>query len=401
MLGRTCLLALALASITTHVAAQGTSSDAGASRIAVDPEDAYDSLADDESTPPADRDPLEDEANEEAEGEPTESTVGEESDAEESLDPPVAPEERDGATDELEPLDEPAEPTGPRFTAFDATTASPRDLTGPRIGLWLETGLTADGSDGSELFAWSTELGARLRIEDALVGDVSMGFTVADLNVSGTGTIGGETTPYADHVLRVEPGNPTFAGGYENAIADDIRLYLGFGLSIPTAARADVSNDAEGLAVRAASELAHRSAMAMRGYVSPWRWAPERISLFVPARVVARIRSVLLDGDAGIGLMLPVLGDRGIDPDVILQLGAGLGVEVAGPLTLGLRVHLVGGALGVVLPDAVLSLEPWLRVAIGDMQLGLRGSLNLTGADQIASRDGPSWNLMASVGGAL
>lgn len=314
--------------------------------------------------------------------------------------PSVADRDEDaGVPPPVSELEEVAEE--PRMSAADAVGSSPRALSGERLGLWIETGLTADGTDRAEVIGWSTELGMRFRVVDGFVMDAHWGLTVGSTEVAGVEETSGGPVAFDASVLRVEPGNPVLEGAFERGLSDDLFLRVGLGVAIASAGRPELGNEADVLAERAGSEVTHRAAMAMRGWWSPWRWAPERFGLFLPARLVGRVDIAQLEGEAGLGVMFPVLGDRGVDPDVILQLAGGFGVEAAEPLRLGLRLRVVGGASGELLPDAVLSFEPWVRLLIEDAQIGLRGVLNATGADRLGSRRGPSWSILLSGGGAL
>ncbi len=289
----------------------------------------------------------------------------------------------------------------PGLSAADAVGASVRTLTGPRLGVWAETGLTGDGTDGREMVGWSSEIGLRFPVIRGLTADASWGWTVASVAVAGVEPIGGEPTPFEAELVRFDPANPTIAIAYEDGVSPQARLRVGLGVAIPSAARAQPGDDADSLAARAASEVSNLAAMSMRGWWSPWRFAPERFGLFVPLRLAAAIDAVRLEGEAGVGVLMPVLGDRGVDVDVILQLAGGVSGQVAGPLYLGGRVRAVGGATGVLLPDAVVSLEPHARLVIDDAQLTARGVLNLSGADRLASTRGPSFGVFLGAGGAI
>jgi len=308
---------------------------------------------------------------------------------------------------ELDALDEPDEPMPREFVG-----SSPRHLHGQLLGAWLELGFSGAGrGDERADFVFSPQMGARLRPDRGLVIDARWGFVVAATSIDSSIEISGDTVEYRGTPTRLDPGNPRFSFGYSGAVAPDVYLEAGIGVAVPTAGRAQIGTDADSLLDRSASERSHRAAMSMRGYWSPWSWAPERFSLFAPVRLAVRADRLLFDADLGLGVMVPVLGDRGVDPDVILQLGAGVGGEVAEALHLGIRLRGVGAPLGVMVPGfdpatgeaqteaVVFSVEPWVRLRFDPIQIGLRGVISLNGADGVAGDRAPPFGLFVSVGG--
>jgi len=315
--------------------------------------------------------------------------------------PMAAAQAADEASAEAEP-----ETLGPR----GALSGSPRTLYGERLGVWLEAGFSGGGrGDERAEFVASPEFGLRLRAGDGVVLDASWGLSVAATSVEGEVSIGGEMVRFRGRPTRIDPGNPVLQLLYSGAVASNVHLEVGVGAGVPTAARSQVGSDNPTLSERSASQVSHRAAMAMRGYWSPWRWAPERFALFVPARVAASFGELALDFDLALGVMVPVLGGRGVDADVIVQLGAGVGGQVAEPLFLGVRLRGVGAPLGVIVPgvdpegsDAsdrvVFSAEPWVRLSVDPVQLSLRAVVTLNGADGVAGERAPAVAAFLGVG---
>ena len=236
---------------------------------------------------------------------------------------------------------------------------------------------------------------------------MSFGFTYGATEVRGEGILGGSPVTYEASPDRFEPGNPVISGAWSQSFDDDARVEVGLGLAVPVSARAEPGADAEGLAERRASLVTHRSTLAMRGFWSPWRWFPERFSLFLPIRVAVPIDALLLEGELGAGVMLPVLGDRSAVTDVVVQGAVGAGGHIAGPLHLGARLRLVGAARGLLAPvdlegaqrdDVVLSAEPWARLHFDYVHIAVRVSMNLTGRDGLGGERGPSYGAFASFG---
>jgi hypothetical protein len=310
------------------------------------------------------------------------------------------------------PLPEEETAPEPSLPARELAGSSPRALAGEHLGAWLEAGIAAGGAEGDSAVAFSPEMGLRYRVSDAVVADVTWGLIVARTRVAGEG--GAEAMPisYDRKITRVEPGNPVVHGAFSRALGDALRLEVGLGVAVPTASRAQLGADRDALSERQASELAYRAALAMRGYWSPWRWAPERFGLFLPVRVdvpVARSGAgsgegdgdvtLAVEADLGVGVMLPVLGDRNRDADVIVQGAVGIGGRVVGPLHLGVRLRAVGAASGAVVPDAlVTSAEPWVRLRLDPAHLALRGNLTLNGTDGLGRGRGPSFGVFLSGG---
>lgn len=338
---------------------------------------------------------------------------------------PGAPEPEPTDPEGIDALDEPAAPAllapaledaeeeDDELAAREVVASSPRHLLGRSLAVWLELGLSGGGrGDQRADFAFAPEFGVRFRPDRGLYVGASFGFTAAATQVSGEVTAAGETTRYEGASTRLDPGNPTMELGYSGAVSRDLRLEIGIGAAIPTAARAQPGSDEAGLIERAASEVSHRAAMAMRGYWSPWRWAPERFGLYAPVRVAGLFGDLLVEGELGVGVMVPVLGDRGIDADVIVQLAAGVGGRVAEPLHLGVRLRGVGSALGVTLTGAdamgapaseavVFSAEPWVRLRVDPVQVTLRADVSFNGADGVGGDRAPPFGVFLGVGGEV
>jgi hypothetical protein len=247
------------------------------------------------------------------------------------------------------------------------------------------------------VIALSPELGLRYRVTNEIVADASWGLTYAATDVSGEAMIGGAPMPYAASIDRLDPGNPTLGGTYVHR-APGVLLEVGLSLAIPTAARSDPGADIAHAAQRASSEVAHRAALAMRGYRGAWRWAPERLSFIVPFRVVLPVSSVFFEIDGALAAMIPVLGDTAVDVDTLVDVGVGVGTNVIGPLAIGARVGGVGAVTGVTAPPVTLSVEPWARLRFDPVQITARGVLNLSGEDRLGGSRGPSFGVLVGAG---
>src|SRR5690606_12314725 len=103
----------------------------------------------------------------------------------------------------------------------------------------------------------------------------------------------GAPAAYAASHERLEPANPTLGGAFVHRSAGSL-FEVGLSVSIPTAARSERGDGANGAAERESSELAQRGASAMRGYRGAFRWAPERVSLAIPFRVVLPVAPVFI-----------------------------------------------------------------------------------------------------------
>lgn len=318
-----------------------------------------------------------------------EAVDGTDLDAPADGDPGPLPEPLEYAEEENEPEEAGDRMVGPVL----------RHLLGTRFSAWAEVSITTGGPDDSQVTAFVPEFGLRYRVVDAVVADVSMGMLVADTLVYGEPVLGGMPIPFEGRGVRVEPGNPVLSGLFTHT-EGDVSLEVGAGVAMPSASRAELGNDADSLTDRAASEAAYRASMSMRGWWSPWRFAPERVSIVVPARVVGTLEGVQLEAEAGAAVMIPVLGDRGVDPDVVLQLAGGASFALVDVLHLGARVRAVGGALGTTLPGAIASAEPWVRLDLAPFHTTLRGVINLNGMDGLVGRRGPGFGVFVGVGGS-
>lgn len=296
------------------------------------------------------------------------------------------------AVDEAPPADAP----GP-LAERDLVTSRPELLLGRQAAAWLELGLTRGGPADARVVALGGELGLRYRVSELIVAEASFGLTYAATDVRGEAPIGGTPTPYEASVDRVEPGNPILGGSVVHRDASAL-VAVGLQIGIPTAAREDAGADANGLAARASSELANRAAMAMRGYRGALRFAPERFSLALPVRVVLSFAPMVLELDGALAAMFPVLGDRNAEVDTLIELGVGAGVEVAGPLAVGVRLAGVGAASGTTAPPFTLSAEPWARLRFDPVQITARAVLGLYGEDSLTGGRGPGFGVLVGAG---
>lgn len=279
----------------------------------------------------------------------------------------------------------------------DVVSSSARTMLGDQGAIWLEMGFTGGGPNGEEVFVASPEVGLRYRVTDAIVADVSWGMTFAEAHVRGEATISGTPTPYDASVVRVEPANPTLGGAFVHR-SPELLLEIGLSVGIPAATRADLGADLDGAIAQASSRLAQRSTMAMRGYRAAFRWAPERFSLALPFRIIFPVAPIFIEVDGALALMLPVLGDQAADADTLVELGAGVGAEVVGPLALGVRLSGVGAATGAMAPPFTFSAEPWARLRFDPVQITARGVLLLSGDDGLGQGRGPSFGVLVGAG---
>lgn len=295
-----------------------------------------------------------------------------------------------------EPLDASVSPIA-RVHERDVVSSSARTLLGAEGALWLELGITAGRPRDDEVALFAGEAGLRYRVAESIVADVSWGLSWAATSVRGEATVGGMPAPYEASHERLEPGNPTLGGAFVHRSEGSL-VEVGLAIGIPTAGRSDPGADANGAAERESSALAQRSAMAMRGYRGAFRWAPERLSLAIPFRAVIPVGPAFFEIDGALALMLPVLGDRGVDADTLVDLGAGVGWNVAGPLAIGARVAGVGAPTGSASPPFTLSAEPWARLRFDPVQLSARGVLLLSGRDGLGRSRGPSFGVLLGAG---
>jgi hypothetical protein len=106
----------------------------------------------------------------------------------------------------------------------------------------------------------------------------------------------------------------------------------------------------------------------------------------------------MLDVDAALAVMIPLLGDSNRDVEVVAEGAVGVGVEVADPLSLGARVRLTGMSGDAFMATPVTSAEPWVRLRFDPVQVTLRGTINLHGRDGLVGSRGPGFGVFLGAG---
>ncbi|AKF10042.1 hypothetical protein [Sandaracinus amylolyticus] len=254
---------------------------------------------------------------------------------------------------------------------------------------------------GADTFAIAPSMGLRLALTDEL--DLSATWALAYGVTSVRGEFDGgddEPEPYQGDVERVEPGNPTLTFSWAPRW-ESIALRVGLGFALPVAALAQAPTDAASAAQRDASEIVHDAMLGMYGGRDPWRFLPERIAFFLPARIAFGGDLVAGAVDAAGGFTLPVLGGAG-DVEAVLQLAGEVAFSVVPELLrAGLRGSIAAWGLGGANERFQPALEPWVRVALGPAFATLRATLALGGDLGFGSADSELWAIHVGGGAAL
>ncbi|UJR86534.1 hypothetical protein [Sandaracinus amylolyticus] len=254
---------------------------------------------------------------------------------------------------------------------------------------------------GSDTFAIAPSMGLRLALTPEL--DVSASWVLAYGVASVRGEFDGgdaEPEPYQGDVERVETGNPTLTFSWAPRW-ESIALRVGLGFALPVAALAQAPTDAASAAQRDASSIVHDAMLGMYGGRDPWRFLPERIAFFVPARIAFGNDLVAGAVDVAGGFTLPVLGGSG-DVEAVLQIAGDVAFAVVPDLLrAGLRGSIAAWGLGGESERYQPALEPWVRLALGPAFATVRATFALGGDLGFGSGDSELWAIHVGGGAAL
>lgn len=187
-------------------------------------------------------------------------------------------------------------------------------------------------------------------------------------------------------------GNPAFAAHYR-AVAGGWLLRLGIGVAVP-AAQLEGASAEQG----AQSLAAYTRAAGVFGGWDPWLWAPETLSLLVPARAESLAGSLLLGAELGVGVLIG-LDERVDDLGAVVQIGfdAAYATEI---------VRLGVGLYGVWTPTRARdefqgSVEPYARIEAGPVFVRLALTVNLDTPFGTSFTDDGLWGLRLGIGADL
>jgi hypothetical protein len=241
--------------------------------------------------------------------------------------------------------------------------AAASELT-PRIE--LELGFNTRSPDGPTLTTWAPNIHAFTQVDDGLALSATWGLATLDAERAESSGL--------------KPLNP-FIGVHLTPTLGDLRLALGFGGALPLAEARDP-----------ASADAYRTARAIRGSWDPWLYMPETFTLALPVRAELDALDMLLL--AAEGAVFLNIGTRPGSGEQVGFQGALEAVARLGEVHAGLRVL-------AVRPDEELTqtaLEPFLRVALGPVDLSGRLTMNLDRPDGFAFDREGIWGVRMGVG---
>ena len=288
----------------------------------------------------------------------------------------------------------------------DGRFGAPRDGDSERLLGWANVGLFGGTLGGQDLTLLALGLGMRMEMAPIVDVELEWGVAYAATYVRGfQPTDGGPDEPFEQSVERVEAGNPVFTLRFHPERPgpdDEARTFffeIGLGGAIPVAARANAPGPRSTTgshAERLASVSTLDAWLTMHGGFAPWRFLPERFSLFVPVRVGGRAGILGWSLEAAGGLWVGVLGGSG-GVDGMLQLAGDVAFEIVRELRAGVRFGASGWHLGTEEAEGQPFAEPWLRVVLDPMFLTARGLLALGGHRGVGAEGGGVWSI--SVGG--
>lgn len=318
---------------------------------------------------------------------------------------PPAPGAEAAAGEAPLPFEEEAPPTA---ASSPVPGARIQEVRGPQGAAWGEVGVTGADDAAQSVLAVAAELGFRLVATRVFALSIRWGLTAAATRVTGAVGGPGDEEAFEERPRRFEAGNPVLRGDVIGG-GGDTSYRIGLAVAVPMASRPDAGDDVAGAARRQASALTHRAAAALRGWWSPWAWRPERVALALPARLVHRAGALRWSAELAAAALFPILGDRNAAVDVAVQGALGVGGDLGGGWSLGLRAHVVGGVAGegqpetgTGLPDVQAALMPWVRARVTDGgYVGLRGVVLFGTTDGIGAGQGPTVGLLVNGGGGF
>lgn len=259
------------------------------------------------------------------------------------------------------------------------------------LAAWASAAVFGGPVAGSRATLVAPSLGVRLAIHDQFSASATWAFAYGVAQVGGMyeGAVGPE--PYEQTLERFEAGNPSLTFAW-TPVFGDVALRIGVGAAIPMAALAQAPTDVSSAAQRDASQVIHRAMIAMHGGRDVWRFLPERMAFFIPISVAFGNDTIAGRVEWAMAWTIPVLGGRG-SHEAALQGAAELAWLILPELRAGLRFSVSAWGLGEGAPDPRFqpSIEPWVRVLLGDGFLTARGTINLGGSDGFGSADSGTW----------
>lgn len=285
------------------------------------------------------------------------------------------------------PIDEPELEATPPRSLDDDRFGGPEDGSAPLFNAWASLAIASGDAPSGSATLISPSVGLRLALSEDVeaIADWVVGYAATDFQ----GVYAPESSAAVPEVYvasreRWEAGNPRIEFAWTPHFGSFF-LRAGLGIAVPLAARELEPIDVQTAIRQQASELTLATMLAAHGAWNPWRFLPERMTLYLPFRVSWSSETLRFAADFGVGFGSPVLG--GTDVETAMVQGAlDLGVQILPALSAGARVQVAAWDLYDDRDSSKLanpfqpSVAPWVRVALGSAFAFVRVQLNAGGA---------------------
>lgn len=242
---------------------------------------------------------------------------------------------------------------GERFAAW----VSERFFTGAIPSVDPQYTTSTDGLHDRDATMLLTEVGLRFGLTSEIRARADWGFAFSASHVAAT-FIQADPNPglaYDARVSRTEARNPVLAIEWTPAI-DNMRLSIGLGTAIPTAAAENLPTTSADAVQWDASRMTHRLMVQTAGGLAPWRYRAERFALFLPVSFSFPVDALTISIEAAASLSGLVIGAERLDGSQFAGDFSGA-VHIAGDVIPEVRL---GARFGI----AALDLHPITIVTI-------------------------------------
>lgn len=260
-----------------------------------------------------------------------------------------------------------------------------------RNRVWADLPFYTGGDSATDIIAFAPAVGARWRAAPAIEVGLDWGFPFATTKDTATG----------DSAGRFSLGNPYLGASWvDTGPTREIRVGAGLALPVAHVPSVDFGSSPEEVRDAGLAFLGYTFALAMWGLWNEWLYAPDTLSLVLPASIDAKVGHALrAGGSAALDVAFPVRDSGGSrSTDVFIQLDGYIGYQASESFGFGARLALVVAPTVDTDDRAQLSLEPYVSADLehGFIRVGLL--MNVDHPWGFAFDESKVWALRTTIG---